>query len=209
MRGICNKCGGRIALFGRRDTTEPQRAEALPDLESSWVMRQAGQQSPIGEIVQFDREAFEALMEEISNEAEQTGTEIHRYAPMLDRQATEEQLRGLRELGATESQMNGVTNFGDAVKLAEILEPPPSLEDLALLANWVLPTKRSSRSLPAARPGHSWRNCRNPARTSTRRTLQPDRRAMDWVLRHAGCAPLHSAVRTLTLGSQNSILHFV
>ncbi|MBI2424419.1 MAG: hypothetical protein HYV27_16435 [Candidatus Hydrogenedentes bacterium] len=133
MRGTCNKCGGRIALIGLRDAKAPQRAEALPDREESWVMRQAGSPAEEAGERHFDEEAFDATLEEIFNEADHAGQEIHRFAPMLERQATEAQLRGLRELGATESQLNGVANFGDAVKLAEILEPPPSLEELARL----------------------------------------------------------------------------
>lgn len=132
LRGTCNKCGGRIALIGRRDATEPQRAEALPQVESSWVMRSSGQ-SPAPEGSPFNPEAFEATLDEIFNEADHSGKEIHRLAPFLDRHATDEQMRGLKDLGATESQLGGVDNYADAVKLAEILEPPPSKDDLARL----------------------------------------------------------------------------
>jgi len=128
FRGYCKKCGGRIALIGNRNMLTAQRAQALEPRVIAIAESTANSPNPF-------ESTLEAALEDISGWDDEVVTDFEDEAE-TEAPPTEAQLRRLRELGATESQIGRLKTKGDAIRLIEVLQPPPTEEQLAILRSY-------------------------------------------------------------------------
>lgn len=125
FRGYCKKCGGRIALIGSRNVLTAQRAQAL----APRVIQVA---RPVAEAPIPFESTLDAALENISGWDDDVVTDFEDESE-AEALPTEDQLRRLRELGATEGQLARLETKGDAIRLIEVLQPPPTEEQLTQL----------------------------------------------------------------------------
>ena len=128
FRGNCAKCGGRIALIGNRNIMTPQRAQALDP-------RVIAIAEPVANAANPFNSTLDAALDSISGWDDDVVTDFEDEAE-TEAPPTENQLRRLRELGATEAQILRLRTKGDAIRMIEVLQPPPTEEQLALLRSY-------------------------------------------------------------------------
>lgn len=128
FRGYCKKCGGRIALIGNRNMLTAQRAQPLEPRVIVVAESAADHPNPFGSTLDDALESISGWDDEVVTDFED---EAESEAP-----PTEDQLRRLRELGATEGQLQRLRTKGEAIRLIEVLQPPPTEEQLALLRSY-------------------------------------------------------------------------
>lgn len=128
FRGYCKKCGGRIALIGSRNMLTAQRAQPLPPR----VIQVA--ESVAGSANVFES-TLDAALESISGWDDEVVTDFEDESES-EAPPTEDQIRRLRELGATEGQLARLATKGDAIRMIEVLQPPPTEEQIAILRSY-------------------------------------------------------------------------
>jgi hypothetical protein len=128
FRGYCKKCGGRIALIGNRNMLTAQRAQALEP-------RVVEVARPSEHLPHLVASSLDAALESISGWDDEVVTDFESDSE-AEAPPTEDQLRRLRDLGATEGQLQRLKTKGDAIRLIEVLQPPPTEEQLALLRSY-------------------------------------------------------------------------
>lgn len=128
FRGYCQKCGGRIALIGNRNVLTAQHAQPLGPRVITVAEPAAGQPNPFVS-------SLDAALESISGWEDDVVTDFEDEAE-TEAPPTENQLRRLRELGATEGQLHRLKTKGDAIRMIEVLQPPPTEEQMALLRSY-------------------------------------------------------------------------
>ena len=128
FRGYCKKCGGRIALIGNRNMLTAQRAQPLGPRVI--VVPESGENH-----TRLFESTLDAALESISGWDDEVVTDFENEAE-TEAPPTEDQLRRLRELGATEGQLQRLRTKGEAIRLIEVLQPPPTEAQLALLRTY-------------------------------------------------------------------------
>lgn len=128
FRGYCKKCGGRIALIGNRNMLTAQRAQPLGPRVIAVAEPGDNPSHPF-------ESTLDAALESISGWDDEVVTDFEDEAE-TEAPPTENQLRRLRELGATEGQLLRLRTKGEAIRLIEVLQPPPTEEQMALLRSY-------------------------------------------------------------------------
>lgn len=128
FRGYCAKCGGRIALIGNRNVLTAQRAQPLEPRVITVADPGATPPQPFAS-------TLDAALESISGWDDEVVTDFEDEAE-TEAPPNQDQLRRLRELGATEGQIQRLRTKGEAIRLIEVLQPPPTEDQLALLRSY-------------------------------------------------------------------------
>ena len=130
QRGMCNKCGGRIALIGVADRAEPQRASKIGEAPAPDPAKPATEKQ-----LDFLRDlgARADALEGLDREDASAAIDAMKTARRNSEPATEKQVAYLARLGATKAQIARAQSKEAASQLIEAMHVHPTPEQLALL----------------------------------------------------------------------------